>query len=119
MTNREFYTAISEGKLNDEIKEFAIAAIEKLDNRNANRSSKPSKVQLENAPIKKALLEFLTTNGGQHTEGDLGVALGVTHNKAGALARQLVAEGKVISTEVKFPKIGKRKVYALATPIEE
>ena len=113
MTNREFYTAISEGKLTDEIKEFAVAAIEKLDNRNANRSAKPTKAQLENAPIKQALLDYLTINAGQFTEGDLGTALGVTHNKAGALARQLVAEGKVTSAEVKIAKVGKRKVYSI------
>ena len=113
MTNREFYTAIAEGKLTDEVKEFAVASLEKLDARNANRSSKPSKTQLENAPIKEALLKYLTENDGQFTEGDLGTALGITHNKAGALARQLVAEGKVVSTEVKIAKVGKRKVYSI------
>ena len=115
MTNREFYTAISEGKLTDEVKEFAVAAIEKLDNRNATHSTKPSKTQLENAPIKQALLDYLTTNAGQFTEADLGAALDITHNKAGALARQLVAEGKVTSAEVKFPKVGKRKVYSIVS----
>ena len=115
MTNREFYTAISEGKLTDEIKEFAVAAIEKLDNRNANRSNKPTKAQLENAPIKEALLKYLAENDGQFTEGDLGAALDITHNKAGALARQLVAEGKVTSTEVKIAKVGKRKVYSIVS----
>lgn len=115
MTNREFYTAISEGKLTDEIKEFAIAAIKKLDDRNATRSNKPTKAQLENAPIKEALLKYLTENEGKHTEGDLGTALGVTHNKAGALARQLVAEGKIASAEVKLPKVGKRKAYFIIT----
>ena len=118
MTNREFYTAISEGKLTDEVKEFALNAIEKMDARNANRSNKPSKTQLENAPIKQALLDYLTANKGQFTEADLGSALGVTHNKAGALARQLVAEGKVTSAEAKFPKVGKRKVYSIATDCE-
>ena len=113
MTNREFYTAISEGKLTDEIKEFAVASLEKLDARNATRNSKPSKTQLENAPIKEALLKYLSENDGQFTEGDLGAALDITHNKAGALARQLVAEGKVTSAEVKLPKVGKRKVYSI------
>ena len=113
MTNREFYTAISEGKLTDEIKEFATAAIGKMDARNEVRSSKPSKTQLENAPIKEALLKYLTENDGQFTEGDLGTALDITHNKAGALARQLVAEGKVTSAEIKIAKVGKRKVYSI------
>ena len=114
MTNREFYTAIVEGKLTDEVKEFASSAIEKLDTRNANRSAKPSKTQQENAPIKQALLEYLSNNEGQFTEGQLGEALGITHNKAGALARQLVAEGMATSVEVKLPKVGKRKAYAIA-----
>ena len=115
MTTREFYTIVAASDLADDVKAFATAAIEKLDNRNANRSAKPTKAQLENAPIKQALLEYLTTNAGQFTEGDLGAALGVTHNKAGALARQLVAEGKVTSAEVKFPKVGKRKVYSIVS----
>ncbi len=119
MTNREFYTAISTGTINDEIKAFAVEAIEKLDARNANRSSKPSKTQLENAPIKEALLTYLMNNEGQFTEGQLGEALEITHNKAGALARQLVAEGKVVSAEVKFPKVGTRKVYSLAESVDE
>lgn len=113
MTNREFYTAIVEGKLNDEVKAFATASIEKLDARNATRNSKPSKTQLENAPIKQALVEYLTANDGAYTEGDLGTALGVTHNKAGALARQLVAEGIAQVTEIKIPKVGKRKAYSI------
>ena len=115
MTNREFYTAISEGKMTDEIKEFALASLEKMDNRNANRSSKPSKTQLENAPIKEALLAYLTENGGQYTEVDLGSALNITHNKAGSLARQLVTEGKAVSAEIKIPKVGTRKVYSIAS----
>ena len=118
MTNREFFNAIIEGKLTDEVKEFAEAARKKLDDRNASRSSKPSKTQLENAPIKQALLEYLTNNPGKYTEGDLGAALNITHNKAGALARQLVAEGKVVSAEVKLPKVGTRMVYSLADEVE-
>jgi hypothetical protein len=114
MTNREFYTAIVEGKLTAEVQEFANSAIVKLDNRNANRSAKPSKTQQENAPIKQALHEYIVTNGGAYTEGELGEALGITHNKAGALARQLVAEGLLKADEVKIPKVGKRKVYSIA-----
>ena len=119
MTNREFFTAIANNPaLSEEIREFAETARKKLDDRNANRSSKPSKTQLENAPIKQALLEFLSANPGKYTEGELGEKLNITHNKAGALARQLVAEGKVVSAEVKVPKVGKRKVYSLVEEVE-
>ena len=118
MTNREFYTTIANSNLADDVKEFAVAAIAKLDARNENRSSKPSKTQLENAPIKQAILEYLCTHDGAFTEGQLGEAVGVTHNKAGSLARQLVAEGKVVSTEIKVPKVGKRKAYSIVDEVE-
>lgn len=113
MTNRDFYTIVAASDLPEDVRAFATAAIEKLDARNASRNSKPSKTQLENAPIKEALLAYLSENQGQFTEGELGAALNITHNKAGALARQLVAEGKATSAEVKLPKVGKRKVYSI------
>ena len=87
MTNREFLTAVINANVSEEIKEYAKAAIEKLDTRNANRNSKPSKVQLENAPIKEALLNHLRGTSEKLTEMDLGAVLNVTHNKAGSLAR--------------------------------
>lgn len=115
MTNREFYTAISNGSINEEIITHAAEALAKMDEVNAKRKDKPSKTQEANAPIKTALLELFRSNPtAKYTENELGVALEVTHNKAGSLARQLVAEGKVVSTEVKIAKVGKRKVYSLA-----
>lgn len=119
MTNRDFYTAISNGMMNDEVKAFAVAAIEKLDARNTARKSKPSKTAEANAPIKEALFNYLSENGGKFTESDLGTVLEVSHNKAGSLARQLVAEGKIQVTEVKIPKVGKRKAYFIGTEREE
>ena len=60
MTNREFYTAIVNGTLNDEVIAHASEAIVKLDERNAKRSSKPSKTQIANEPIIKAIRDILT-----------------------------------------------------------
>lgn len=115
MTNREFFVSISTGKLTDECIQHAIEAIAKLDATNAKRKDKPTKAQEANAPIKEALFALLCENPNkQYTENDLGIALEVTHNKAGSLVRQLVAEGKAVSMEAKFPKVGKRKVYSLA-----
>ena len=115
MTNREFFVSISEGKLTEDCVAHATEALAKMDAANAKRKDKPSGKQTENAPIKAALLTLLTENPNtQYTENELGTALEVTHNKAGSLARQLVAEGKAVSAEVKFPKVGKRKVYSLA-----
>lgn len=111
MTNREFYVAISNGTMNEEVMGFAAEAIAKMDARNAARKDKPSKTAIANAPIKEAILAHLVEAGTSMTETDLGVALNITHNKAGSLARQLVAEGKLTVEEVKIPKVGKRKAY--------
>lgn len=115
MTNRDFYNAIATNEtLTAEIRDFATAAIEKMDARNASRSSKPSKTAIANEPIKAAILAALTDE--PQTAPDLAAIVGdgVTHNKVTALARQLVAEGKATVTEVKVPKKGKMKGYALA-----
>lgn len=115
MTNREFYIAVSSGITSAEIQQFATDAIAKMDERNAKRSSQPSKTQVLNAPILESMMALFTENPTtRYTENELGLALDITHNKAGALARQLVAEGKATSEEVKIPKVGKRKVYSLA-----
>ena len=109
MTNREFFTAIVNSDLNDELKAFATEAIEKLDKRNAKRASKPSKKSLENEPIKAKILEVLTTE--PKVASEIGELVGISTQKASALLRQI--EGLEV-TEVKVPKRGKMKGYALA-----
>ena len=113
MTNREFYNAIINGEMNEEIVTFAQAAVEKLDARNAKRAATPSKVQKENEPIKDAILGVLAAEG-VHTASTVGAALEISTSKASALLRQLVADGKVNKTP--GVKVDKRKtsVYTLA-----
>ena len=48
MTQREFYNAVIADTKNADLANFAVEALEKLDARNAKRSSKPSKVQIAN-----------------------------------------------------------------------
>ena len=114
MTARDYYNAIANGNTSEEIQNWAKAQIEKLDARNAARAAKPSKTALANAPLKEAIVTYLSENEGKFTEPMLGDALGMTHNKAGSLVRQLVAEGRVSAEEAKIPKVGKRKVYFIA-----
>ena len=60
MTNREFYTAIVNGTINEEVISHASDAIAKLDERNAKRASKESKTQIANKPIIEAISRVLT-----------------------------------------------------------
>lgn len=112
--NREVLNAIVNGTMNEEIQTWAKSQIDKMDARNAKRTSKPTKKAEVNAPLKDMLLAYLTENDGKFTESDLGKVIESTHNKAGSLVRQLVAEGKVQVEEVKIPKVGKRKAYFVA-----
>ena len=113
MTNREFFISISKNEsLSDELREFAIAAIEKLDKRNSQRSSKPSKTAIANVPVKAAIVEYLSDKIG--VAADIAAACGITTQKASALCRQLVEAGVLTSTEVKVKGKGKVKAYAIA-----
>lgn len=112
--NREVLNAIVNGTMDADIQEWAKGQIEKMDARNAKRTSKPSKVAVANAPLKDAIYNYLMENDGKFTEAELGAVIESTHNKAGSLVRQLVAEGKVSVEDVKIPKVGKRKAYFIA-----
>lgn len=114
MTQREFYAKVMaiEG-ISDELKTYAEGRIEALDKANANRSSKPTKKQTENEPIKAKILEHLADH--PKTVGlDLAEAIGENKSKVISLCTELVKEGKLTKEEVKIPKVGKRMSYSLA-----
>jgi len=108
MTNRDFFNAIIASDLNDEIRDFAKSRLEALDRTNAKRASKPSKRSIENEPIKVALLENI---GEGCTASDVAPKVEITVQKASALLRQLVADGKLTVEDVKMPKKGVVKFY--------
>ena len=114
MTNRAFYTAITQGTMNDELIAFAQEAIVKMDERNAKRNSKPSKTAVENEPIKAQIVEFITKRNEFCIAGAIAEALEISTQKTSALCRQLVEAGKLSEKEVKVPKQGKRKAYGIA-----
>ena len=112
MTNREAYNAVINGEITDKVVEHFTAELAKLDKRNAQRSSKPSKTQLENEPIKAHLLEILavkpmTASEIHEVDADLST------QKISSLCRQLVEVGKLTVEEVKVPKKGKQKQYTI------
>lgn len=112
MTNREFYTAIVNGTLTEDVIAKAHEEIEKLDARNAKRSAKPSKKSLENAPIKKSIAEFLTD--GSHLASEIAKGLDLSVSKVSALCRQMVDDGVLTVEDVKVKGKGTQKSYSLA-----
>lgn len=109
MTNREFYEAIINANINDELTTFAAEGIAKMDKRNEKRSSKPSKVAVANIPIKESIATLLIDKG--MFASDIAVALGISTQKASALCRQLVEDKVLTVTDVKVPKKGVVKQY--------
>lgn len=60
MTKREFLNTVIATIDNEEVKAFAEKEIAMLDKKNATRSSKPTKTQIENEQIKFNLIEVMT-----------------------------------------------------------
>ena len=124
MTKREFLNeviAVIDGtsEVNVlELKELAKAEIVKLDERNASRSSKPTKAQIENEPIKEKILEVLST-GEKMVASAIAERVEISTQKASALCRQLVESQKLKVEEVKIPKKGKQKAYSILEDIEQ
>ena len=89
------------------------AALAKMDAANEKRRNAPSKKAAENAPLVEQIVNEILTNEPK-TASDVAAELGVTPQKASALLRQVVAEGKATVTDVKVPKKGAQKGYTLA-----
>lgn len=111
MTNREFYTAIVMGTINDEVKKFASEAICKMDKRLATRSSKPTKKQEENQVLKASILKMLTAE--PMLAKEISEKMEISVQKASALCRQLVETGEAKAVGIKVPKKGEQKAYVI------
>ena len=109
MTNREFYNAVINANLNEEMTSFATEAIAKLDARNAKRASTESKTQRENKPIIEAISRVLTDE--PMLASKIAELCGISTAKASALAKKV--EG-VSVTDVKVKGKGTQKGYFFA-----
>ena len=109
MTYRDFYNAVIDGTVTEEMQTFAHEAIAKLDARNAKRAERPSKNALANEPIKAEIVKILTNE--PIIASEVAERVGISTQKASALLRQI--DGLTV-TEVKVKGKGKVKGYALA-----
>lgn len=123
MTKREFYNAIlAIETISAEVREYAEASIQKLDETNAKRSSKQTKTQLANEPIKAKILEILSTapmTSAVLREKFVANGEEISVQKVSSLCRQLVEEGFLSSNEIKVPKKGAQKQYSVVVVEEE
>lgn len=118
MTNREFYTAISNGEMNNELMAKATELIEKMDEANAKRAQKvlekKQAAEDEKAPIREALLNAMNEEG--MTAAQLIEAAGLTDEvkvaSVPSLLKPFVLDGTVEKVDVKVEgKKGPQRGY--------
>ena len=114
MTMREYYNAVKNlPNLPTALAEETDKALAKLDARNAAKNAKPTKTQVENEPIAKAIVEYLTDKG-EVLGTDIATALGLTTPKLNGVAGNLVKAEVLIKSKVKVKGKGEMTAYSLA-----
>ncbi len=126
-TNREFLTAVSEGKLTDEVKAFAVAAIAALDEKNAKRKTSPSAVKAakERDAFRVTVLAALSTT--PQTAAEVAAVIGCDSvPRVTAALTAFVKSGEVVKGERKVSackakgiKGGKFSVYSVPETADE
>lgn len=112
MTKREFLNAVIANQIDEAIIEKAKEELAVLDARNEKRKGTQSKAVLANVEVKRDIVNFL--EGKDFTLAvDIAEGLGLGKEKVSSLCVGLVKEGILEVTDVKIPKVGKRKGYKL------
>lgn len=113
MTNREFYVAVANGTINDEIIAKANDLIAKHDASNEKRKSSDTKEKREVRARVDAVKAFLVEHiGEQFTRDAIAEACGITVGQAQSAALTLYGDGIVKRDSVKVDK-AKRTVYSI------
>ena len=112
MIKREFFNAIINGKITDEVITMAKEEIEKLDARNEKRRNTMTKEQTANEGVKAQIVEFI---GDKTTvvASEIAQGVGVSTQKVSDLCKQLVDEGKLTVADVKVKGKGSVKGYTV------
>lgn len=102
MTNRNFYETIAANEnLSAELRDFAAAALAKLDKSNASRATKAAeKKAAENAPFVEAVTNLLRTNAKVFTAAEVMNAIDGIDSTSKATAILKMVEGVKVSEVV-------------------
>lgn len=119
MTNREFYTAISNGEMNDELMAKAAELLEKMNEANAKRAQKvlekKQAAEDEKAPIRKALLDVMGDEGMTASQLIEAAGLDIKVASVPSLLKPFVLDGTVEKVDVKVEgKKGPQRGYVKA-----
>ena len=110
MTKREHLNAIVNGTINEETIAWAENELVKLDKANEKRRNSVSKKALENAPLVDKIADEILGDEPM-TATDVAGKLEVSVQKASALLRKAVGEGRAKSEDIKVKGKGTQKGY--------
>ena len=113
MTKREFMEMVIAETKNEELKVLAEEEIEKMDKANLKRSEKRAERKAENEPIKEKIFEVLNSED-VTLASEVAEKVKISTQKASALLRQMVEDGKVTVEDVKVKGKGTKKGYKVA-----
>lgn len=109
MTTREYFQTVLDAHLSAEMDAASAELIQKLDDRNAKRKSKPTKEQVEASARRGLVLGFLQSNPeGTFSRDAIAEAVGISPAQVTAACKGLGDD--VIKSEVKIDK-SRRIVY--------
>lgn len=112
MTKREFLEIVMRMD-HSEAANFAARELEKMDKALEKRRSQPTKAQIANAPIIQQIVSEILEEEEFKTASEISEILEVSVQKASAVLRQAVSEGKVEVGDVKVKGKGTQKGYRL------
>ena len=118
MTNREFYTAIINANINDELTAFAEAGLERLDHTNELRkvatAKKAMEKEAERAPLREAIVACITDEPKTATTLIAEAGVELKPQSIPSLLKGLVEDGTLSKVQVKVTGKGKQVGYVRA-----
>jgi hypothetical protein len=112
MTTREYFQAVLDAHISDEMDAASATLIQKLDEKNAKRKATPTKDQREAAARRDKVWDFLKSHSGEaFTRDAISENVGVTPAQVTAACRAL--GDNVSKSEAKIDKV-RRVVYSVA-----
>jgi DNA-binding transcriptional regulator GbsR (MarR family) len=113
MTIREFYNAVLNANVSDEITEKATELIAQLDARNEKAKARPRKADPAVAERKNVLAHFVDENEGEFIADEIAEATGLTPAQIASGLRAFVAAGTVTKGTRKIDSKHSKVVYKI------
>ena len=115
MTSREYFAAVLNAHISDEMDATSSEMIKRLDAKNEKRKSADSKDKREVRERRNAVLTFLCDHQGeQFTRDSIAESLGIKPAQVSAACKVLVTDGTINKAEAKVDS-ARRVVYTYPT----